>query len=186
MAQFGEREVIGVDVHPGIGVDRIGDAHRLSALFSRDSVAVTYSESVLEHVAKPWLVALQCNRVLMIGGIAIHVAPWLWPTHASPNDFWRFSASGLKQLFGRELGFEILETGSFGSATVTPHPTWLADHVRMPTMHSDAVSWIVARKIAQPDSDINWPYDEAEGIAEARRYPLDGLRWNTSTAGQGR
>ena len=172
---FGDRDIVGVDVHEGIGIDHIVDVHCLSQAVEPGSFAIVYSRSVLEHVALPWLVALECSRVLKVGGLALHSAPWIWPTHASPNDFWRFSPAGLEQLFSSALGFELLASGSSGPAVVMPHPAWREEYVRMPTMSSDAESWIVVRKVAESDAKASWPYDAAAGIATARRYPVDGL-----------
>ena len=53
--------------------------------------AGAYSESTLEHLVAPWVVAVEINRVLMVGGYVLHVVPMTWPEHAQPNDFWRFT-----------------------------------------------------------------------------------------------
>ncbi len=87
-------EVLGVDIHPGPGVDVVCDAHRLSALFGEATCAAVVSLSLLEHLAAPWIVAAECARVLAPGGVAVHVVPWTWPTHAAPNDFWRIAPGG--------------------------------------------------------------------------------------------
>ncbi|MGI9116716.1 MAG: methyltransferase domain-containing protein [Gaiellales bacterium] len=179
---FHGRAIVGLDVHPGLGVNVVGDAHRLSQLFDVGSFAVVYSDSVLEHVAMPWVVALECARVLDNGGLAIHGTPWVWPTHAAPNDFWRFSPAGLTHLFTEALGFEVLETRSYGPARVFPEPSWRHGYVRMPTTTSNAGSWIVARKTGTPSGSADWPYDDDMGLAAAQRYPLDGLHTSRSEA----
>ena len=94
------REVVSVDIHPGVGVDVVADAHTLSSVFALETFAVTTSSAVLEHLEVPWLVAAQCAAVTMPGGLAVHSAPFVWPAHAQPNDFWRFSPRGLEVLFG--------------------------------------------------------------------------------------
>ncbi len=71
MAPFRGRRVVNVDIHPGLGVDVVGDAHRLSRFLAHDHFAVAASASLLEHVAAPWLVAAELARVLRPGGLAM-------------------------------------------------------------------------------------------------------------------
>lgn len=173
MAIFGDRVVTTVDIHPGIGVDVVGDVHRLSRLFPAEEFAVVFSSSVLEHVAAPWLVAAECAKVLKRGGLAIQAAPWLWPTHSSPNDFWRFSREGLVQLFGPATGFRLVDSGAVAAAVVTPGPNWRSNALKMPTTASPAASWVVAEKFT--DSAAEWPYDAEAGRRLAQQYPVDAL-----------
>ncbi len=175
LALFGDRELVSLDIHPGMGVDLIGDAHRLSALFEPEQFAVVFTNSVLEHLASPWLFAAESARVLKPGGISIHVVPWVWPTHSQPNDFWRISHFGLEQLFGPELGFRVREVRSFAGANVFPLPDWRPSHTRMPTMLSGSMSWVSAERTSLGIPDIRWPYDPESGRRLAERYPLDGL-----------
>jgi hypothetical protein len=67
--------------------------------------------SVLEHVMRPWLVAEQLARVCKDGGLLFVTAPWVFPVHKHPNDFWRFTLDGLGVLFGD--GFEFVAGGAF-------------------------------------------------------------------------
>lgn len=170
-----QREVIGLDIHAGHAVDVVGDAHRLSEILGDDRFAIVYSASLLEHLAKPWLAALQMARVLTVGGLAIHSAPWAWPTHAAPNDFWRMSEWGLRQLFGEELGFEVLDAGHFGSVSIIPDPSWRDQFRSMPTLDTGSTSWIVARKIDDRANELAWPYHAERGGKLAREYPIEAL-----------
>ena len=173
MAVFGDRVVRTIDIHPGIGVDVVGDAHTLSELFPAGEFAVVFSSSVLEHVAAPWLVAAECGKVLMRGGLAIQLVPWVWPTHSSPNDFWRFSPEGLGQLFGPATGFRVIDSGAVAGAVIMPDPTWRSKALKMPTTASPSSAWIVAEKVA--DSAADWPYDVEAGLRTAQQYPVDAL-----------
>ena len=58
------RRYVGMDVHPGPMVDVVGDAHELSRLVGRGSFDAVFSGAVLEHLAMPWLIAAEINRVL--------------------------------------------------------------------------------------------------------------------------
>ena len=180
-ARFNGREVVGIDIHPGIGVQQVADVHELDRTFGAESAAIVYSGSLLEHVAAPWLVAHACNAVLVSGGYVLHHVPWSWPTHAEPNDFWRMSAAGLRLLFGEAMGFEIVATGS--EVDVRMHVQPNAQLRREPravftsygTTNSAASSWIVARKVGKPKAQVTWPYAGTSTADVAVRYPIDGL-----------
>ncbi len=98
--------------YPGVGV--VGD---LVALPLRsDSVDGILCEMVLEHVPQARIALAEFGRVLKPGGRMYLAVPFLWPYHASPHDYWRWTASG----FARELlGFETLATGICGGPTTT-------------------------------------------------------------------
>ena len=48
----------------------------------------------------------QARRVLRPGGAAIFMAPFMYPFHADPCDFFRFSEQGLASLFER-VGMKV-------------------------------------------------------------------------------
>jgi len=169
-----DRFVVSLDVHPGVGVTVVGDAHSMSRYLRPASFAAVISLSVLEHVTAPWVVAAEVGRVLMPGGIALHAVPWTWPTHSQPNDFWRMSPAGLESLFGPGLGFEVVRTEVIGLAAVVPQPEWRSEAPTMPTTLSPAMCSVLARKVnATPD--VVWPMDIVESARGAQRYPVDGL-----------
>ena len=99
----------------------VADAHFLSRAIEPGSVDGVFSLAVLEHLAAPWLVAAEVNRILKLGGLTYHVAPHSWPVHETPNDFWRMSDAGLRALFGPHLGFEVLEAGMTASGQMITH-----------------------------------------------------------------
>jgi SAM-dependent methyltransferase len=175
LAPLGEREVIGFDIHPGIGVDVVGDAHRLSSYFPPNHFAAVYTTSLLEHLSTPWLFALECAKVLMPGGRMLHELPWLWPTHSQPNDFWRMSPGALSSLFGEQLGLRTISQGTTGSARVLPTPASRADQLMMPTLVSALFSWIQVEKVDDRARSISWPYDAEAGAALSSEYPVESL-----------
>jgi len=169
--------LIGLDIHPGRRVDLVGDAHALSRFLRGGSMTAVFSAAVLEHLAAPWLLAAEINRVLKPGGLVYQQAPGAWPAHAQPNDFWRMSAAGLRVLFGPETGFEVLEACDSGPAALLPAPAWRAGYLDMPTLPVFTMAEILARKVADvPAGAVAWPLDAASGERRARRYPVAGLR----------
>lgn len=175
ISRLAGREVVGFDIHAGIGIDVVGDAHRLTDYFGRDSFAGVFSVSVVEHLVKPWLFAVQCAAVLKPGGRMFHEGPWAWPTHAAPTDFWRFSPEGLQSLFGPELGLRTIGSGTRGSARMFPGQAQRADLRLMPTTPSALSSWIEVEKVGESAPELFWPYDDAAGESIATGYPVDGL-----------
>ncbi|HKI00526.1 MAG TPA: methyltransferase domain-containing protein [Thermoanaerobaculia bacterium] len=169
--------VIGLDIHPGLCVDLVGDAHVLSRFLRERSIDAVVSGSVLEHLQAPWLFAAEVNRVLKPGGLVYHEAPGAWPAHAQPNDFWRMSAEGLRSLFGPESGFEVLDARDAGPAAMIPDPKWRQRHIDMPAIPTFAMAEILARKVEeiQPGA-VAWPLRAGASEGRARRYPVSGLR----------
>ena len=50
---------VGFDIHAGPNVDVVGDAHRLSAHIDHGCVDVAWSISTFEHLAMPWVAAVE-------------------------------------------------------------------------------------------------------------------------------
>lgn len=100
------REFINVDIYPFPEVDIVADAGQLP--FRNDSVDAVVSESVFEHVADAHKVAGEMMRVVKPGGVIYVSAPFIHPFHASPDDFNRWTISGIKNLFP---DFEIIKSG---------------------------------------------------------------------------
>lgn len=99
-------EFINLDIFPFPGVDVVGSAERLP--FMDNTFDGVSSESVLEHVADPKGMAREMMRILKPGGYLYASTPFIHPFHASPDDFNRFTKSGLKELF---TGLEVVELG---------------------------------------------------------------------------
>jgi len=99
-------EFINVDIFPFPEVDIVADAERLP--FKDASIDGIVTETVLEHVPNPAKMVEEMERVLKRGGILYASVPFIHPYHASPDDFHRWTISGLKELCKE---FEIIETG---------------------------------------------------------------------------
>jgi len=100
------------EVYPG--VDAVGDLAELP--FRSQSVDGILCEMVLEHVPDAKGALREFRRVLKPGGRMYLAVPFLWPYHASPHDYWRWTSSGLE----KDLeGFEPLAIGLSGGPTTT-------------------------------------------------------------------
>lgn len=103
-----------MDRDPLPGIDVVGDMGALPLRTA--SVDGLLCETVMEHVPEGALAFAELGRVLKPGGRMFLTLPFLWPYHASPHDYRRWTESGVK----RELaGFEILALGLCGGPTTT-------------------------------------------------------------------
>ncbi|MDX5361138.1 MAG: class I SAM-dependent methyltransferase [Alphaproteobacteria bacterium] len=102
--QFGappaDAKVVCVDIREAPGVDLVADAHDMH-MVPDNSVDAVVTISVLEHVNNPWKVMEEIHRILKPGGIVYVSVPFIFPFHADPDDYWRFSHKGLEVLCER-------------------------------------------------------------------------------------
>ena len=97
---------INVDMFEFPGVDVVAD---LAALPFRDGVFDAVScEQVLEHVSHPGRVTAELLRVTRSGGLIHLASPFVFPWHASPSDYHRWTLEGLATLFP---GCALVEKG---------------------------------------------------------------------------
>lgn len=110
--RFGGRaRFIGIDLAEGSNVDRQLDIcsapKAIRQALGEESFDLVVCCHVLEHTVSPWKAARNVEAVLRPGGLAYVATPWSQAFHAAPDDYWRFSARGLRLLFD---GFEILSS----------------------------------------------------------------------------
>ena len=99
-------DVINLDSMPHPGVSLVADAHALP--LKTDSIDAVIAESVLEHVKGPERVVGEIYRVLKPGGMVYFVLPLIIGFHSSPDDYYRWTTSGTRELLKR---FEEKELG---------------------------------------------------------------------------
>eukprot|EP00551_Chaetoceros_affinis_P005311 CAMPEP_0203685934 /NCGR_PEP_ID=MMETSP0090-20130426/48802_1 /ASSEMBLY_ACC=CAM_ASM_001088 /TAXON_ID=426623 /ORGANISM="Chaetoceros affinis, Strain CCMP159" /LENGTH=658 /DNA_ID=CAMNT_0050555147 /DNA_START=635 /DNA_END=2607 /DNA_ORIENTATION=+ len=74
------------------------------------SFDVTFSHTVLEHSSRPWDAFDTIARVTKKGGLTMHVVPFSYQYHATPDDNYRFSHKALTSLL-EDRGFTVLDVG---------------------------------------------------------------------------
>jgi len=101
-------------IHPDIICADMFDYETVDVVCSLDalpfraaSVDAFVSRSVIEHVRAPSTVVCEFDRCTRPGGYGIHMMPFLFPFHASPVDYHRFTHEGQRILFSR---WESVET----------------------------------------------------------------------------
>jgi SAM-dependent methyltransferase len=102
-----------------------GDARTLP--FADQSFDGVLCSQVLEHVDRPETVVREMGRVLKPGGVGLISLPFFYNLHMEPNDYFRFSPYGIKNLFeGNSLRVRQLRgQGGIGTLLVLMFHNWL-------------------------------------------------------------
>lgn len=97
-------DYVGVDMLDGPGVDvtadLAGDFAALDRALGGRRFGTVFCLSVLEHCRNPFAMAANIERLLLPGGKLCVSAPFAFRLHAYPDDYWRFTPAGLRELFG--------------------------------------------------------------------------------------
>jgi SAM-dependent methyltransferase len=165
---FPHTEYVGYDVLPGPNVQVVGDAHELSKHFPASHFDAALSVAVFEHIAMPWKVVLELNRVLKPGALVCVLTHPTYPPHDRPWDFWRFNPQAFDVLFSAPSGFELLESAEGLPCSIVPltDGEMLVGLWREPAFLSVAA---LARKTREPDERLRWDVKLSDVISS--RYP---------------
>lgn len=163
----GASEYVGLDINPGPGADLVGDVHALSDLLAGKRFGAIHSTSVMEHLAMPWVAAVEMIKSLEVGGIMFHHVPFAWPEHEAV-DCWRMTRQAYSVLFPRAFGMEIEAIG--GDHPLHMHmenPPPEQEHFHEATAY--AYFGALMRKVADADlSAFRWPLDVGSALSGAR------------------
>ncbi len=102
---FSVPEYLTVDTDPNFKSDFLASADALP--FEDNSLDSILSTQVLEHVKNPVLVLKEFFRVLKPGGKCLITIPQWNELHEEPNDFFRYTKYGIRQML-LQAGFDIL------------------------------------------------------------------------------
>lgn len=97
----------GTDLEEGANVDVVCDLDKGTEGLAEESFDLALCFSVLEHVARPWIVAENIGRLIKPGGHLCLSVPWVWRYHPYPDDYYRYSPSAIKVLFPDFEFFDI-------------------------------------------------------------------------------
>jgi len=90
------KKMINLDVVLNSRTDLVADGHFLP--FKSESFDCVFSNAVLEHVKKPWVVAAEIERVIKPNGFIAINLPFLNTIH-DEEDYFRFTLKGIRELF---------------------------------------------------------------------------------------
>jgi len=115
--------ILNLDIQPFMNVDALVDATQLP--LESESVDLVVSIAVLEHVKYPEKAIAEIVRIIRPGGTAFVSVPFMQPFHASPQDYQRYTLTGLVHQF-RELSVEKIITVGPTSALIWVFTEWLS------------------------------------------------------------
>lgn len=108
---------VGVDIEKSKNADILGDAHALP--FKDKTFNFVLATELLEHTKDPQKVINEIWRVLKPNGKLILTTRFIFPLHDTPNDYYRYTKYGLKQLLREWYISEIKEeTDTIGTIAV--------------------------------------------------------------------
>lgn len=119
--------VLALDVALYGATDVVADAHAMP--FKSDSLGGIVVIEVLEHLRRPWQFFAEAQRTLTKGGVLMGVAPQYCPTHGFPNDYFRYTKSGLASL-AESHGLEVEALWPVGGRWATLLHWYWANHAR--------------------------------------------------------
>ena len=98
------------------GLDFLWDLHEsFPEHFLEQKFDFVLCSSVMEHIAKPWVAARNIENILKPNGKLFWTTPWVHRIHGYPDDYWRFTPNGVKQLFSAIQwsweGYEVIFNG---------------------------------------------------------------------------
>lgn len=102
----------GVDMQPGDNVDEVVDIEFLPGCWASRFSGVLCSE-VLEHVRRPHVALAELRRVMQPGGTLIVTTLTAFPLHGFPDDYRRWTESGLAAEL-EDAGFADIKTETAG------------------------------------------------------------------------
>jgi SAM-dependent methyltransferase len=121
-----------IDASPDI----VADAMQLP--IASQSVDLVFCSQVIEHVPRPWKLVDECHRVLKRGGWLVLSAPFYWPLHEEPHDYFRFTRYGLESLIVNS-GFTHCkvecdggDNARFWLSAIHASPKWLGRFLNVP------------------------------------------------------
>lgn len=89
-----------------------GDASTLP--FKADVFDTIVCTQVIEHLQTPWVAMQEIHRILKPGGHLLLSAPFLYPYHGSPYDYFRYTKEGLITLL-KHGELQVVKIESMGS-----------------------------------------------------------------------
>jgi SAM-dependent methyltransferase len=108
---------IGADIAINPLADIFMDQSSSSIALEAESVDLIISTQVLEHVESPDLYLAEAHRLCKSNGLLILSTHGHWIYHPTPNDYWRWTNSGLQKVLEGN-GFKIMyQTGIMGLAS---------------------------------------------------------------------
>lgn len=143
------------DIDPERKPDLVGDAHQLP--FKDAEFKVILCTEVLEHLRDPKIAIAEMQRVLQPGGTLILTTRFIYPLHDVPNDYWRFTKYGLRELFKEWEILELVpEVGTFSTIGVLLQRVTFQTRLRLNRVSKGALAvlaWFFDHAMPRPTAE---------------------------------
>jgi len=119
--------------------------------FKGETFDVAICAELLEHAPDPRPILREVHRVLRHEGVMLVTVPFLFPIHADPYDYARYTDNYWRQNL-RQIGFEditVEEQGLFWSVAVDMARAWLHEKIRQGRTRSELVQRVGRVLMAQ-------------------------------------
>jgi SAM-dependent methyltransferase len=169
--RFSQATYVGFDFYHGENVDVVGDAHKLASYFDKnEKFDLIFSSAVFEHLYAPWVVAHQIHQCLKMNGAVFIETHFSFKSHERPWNFFQFSDMGLRALFNKSMGFELIEMGMSNpmGAYFTDQSDQYLRYKRVKELYCH--SEILCKKIREMPT-FDWHQMNMDDIVEETRYP---------------
>lgn len=167
---FKKADYTGFDYYPGENVDIVGDAHQLSKYFEK-KYDLIYSSAVFEHLAMPWVVALEMIKLLKPNGYIFVETHYSYSSHERPWHFFQFSENALSVLFPEKFGIKCIKKGCSnlmkGEFLKESSKYLQGNYVGGLYCHSE----FLGQKIFE-NNNLSWDNVKLEDVVGATKYPL--------------
>lgn len=168
---FREANYTGFDYYEGENVDVIGDAHRLSSYFDK-KFDLIFSSAVFEHLAMPWIAALEMIRLLKPGGYIFIETHYSFGSHERPWHFFQFSENALNVMFPEKFGIKCLKKGCCnlleGRFSDLASEYLRGEYINGMYCHSE----FLGQKIKNvSENELDWNSVSLDEISEGTVYP---------------
>jgi SAM-dependent methyltransferase len=101
----------GYEYKPGVKPDYFWDG--ITFPFDESVYESAMATEVLEHCPDPLVTLTEIFRILKKDSPLLLTVPFIWPTHETPYDFYRYTPFGLRYLLTK-AGFEDIEVTCLG------------------------------------------------------------------------
>jgi SAM-dependent methyltransferase len=118
------KDIINIDLFAFNHVDLVSDACDLP--IQNNKVDIIFNIAMLEHSQTPESVVKEMYRVLKPGGKVFSYIPFIVPFHAAPNDYFRWTKNGAKELFSSFANVHIFMGAGPTSGLLWIFEQWFA------------------------------------------------------------
>lgn len=159
-------QITTIDIVDSPDVNIVCDAHEMSLKLKENFYDAIQSFSAFEHLAMPWKVAIEMNKVLKVNGLVKIVTHQSIGMHDQPCDYFRFSDTAWNCIFNEYTGFEIIYAEMTNPVRIIPK-IWAKWYEARDPSEGFRHSIVLARKIH--DCSISWPVPLNQIISS--KYP---------------